>query len=265
MLRCTVAVLAMMSLLQQLQAFQTFGGAQQRTARLNAVNSNDFSALERKLLEKGKAVAPASVPTQTPKTANKVAEVKATANKVVEKKVEKKEEKKIEKPVEKKVEAAKVAPAVQRIVPVQQQAKTTTTVIQQPTTPSDVSALDYFVGISLGVAPYLLLPVVAFNAVKGLFSKPKPLPKPDVKPPKRVPYSKPLGEGVKEGIDELLSGKVTPDLELTRKGIKLSASAFAIAGVLTGALFVTSPPEKTAEVNLPDLVFIQLFLKCSDE
>jgi hypothetical protein len=111
--------------------------------------------------------------------------------------------------------------------------------------PAIASSTDVFLGIGLGLAPYLAIPIILFNAAKGLFKQPKPLPVVETPQPKVSPYSKSLGEGLKEGFDELLSGKSTPDLELTRKGIKLSVGGFTVAALFTGVLLALNGGEKT--------------------
>lgn len=239
----TIALIALISYFDIVDSFY-HNGILVRTARslssISMASQEDFSDLTKKLLEKKvtaepvaapkveskpKQTAPAPKPVVVPKpAATKVAPVpvKATAP-VVVKKAE---------PV--KV-VAPVAPKVEKI-------------IQVPATPPPsavASSTDVILGIGLGLAPYLAIPIILFNAAKNLFKKPKPLPVVEVPKPKVSPYSKSLGEGLKEGFDELFSGKSTPDLELTRKGIKLSIGGFTVAALFTGVLFTLNGGEKS--------------------
>jgi len=191
-----------------------------------STSNDEFAALTQKLLEKKEKVA---VATTTPK--KEVEAPKAPAKKVV-----------TAKPVVSKPETA-TAPVVKKAEPIKAVAvpvEKVQKVIEVPsTTPTTaLSAPEAFLGIGLGLAPYIAIPFILFNAVKGLLKKPKPLPVVEVQKPKVVPYSKSLGEGLKEGVDELLSGKSTEDLELTRKGIKLSIGGFSVAALFTGLLLV---------------------------
>merc|ERR1711871_1275422 len=108
----------------------------------------------------------------------------------------------------------------------------------ETTTPSgsgDVIAA----GIALGAAPYLVVGLGAAAFAGGLVKKPKAITKPETRLPlnikgnpitRQVPlYNKPISEGISEGIDELNSGKITPELEASRKNIKLTLAGFAIA------------------------------------
>jgi hypothetical protein len=208
--------------------------------------SDDFSLLEKKLLEREKQSITVKKPEEV-KQAAKVQQTKKTA--VVQNKVP--EVKTVAAPKAKTLTV--VAPPVVKQEPV----KVVTAVKVQPPQPTTVAtpsasvgAGDLFLGVGLGLVPYLLIPLFLFNKVKELVKKPKPLPEVVTPPPKVAPYSKSFGEGAKEGIDELLSGKVTPELELTRKGIKLAASAFAVAGVLTGGVFLLNGDEKETKVEV---------------
>ena len=226
-------VVSLVALLCVRSSLAFFGFGASRVSTKLQGTSDDFLALEKKLLQKQNNAVNNMPVAQT---------VQETKVKAVEKK-----------PVPQQVSKAAVSKAQTftvveakkqtTTVPVAKVAQTAAPVVQTKTivsTAPATSTADYFTGITLGVAPYLLIPVLAFNAVKGLIRKPKPLPKVETKPPRRMPYTKPLSEGAKEGIDELLSGKSSPELELTRKGIKLSASAFAVAGTLTGVLFAVN-------------------------
>jgi hypothetical protein len=126
----------------------------------------------------------------------------------------------------------------------------TKTTIVQPSQPvqHSLSVGEYAAGITLGILPYVFLPAILLNSLTKFVKKPKPLPI-IADPPRKVePYNKPLADGAKEGITELLSGKSSPDLDLTRKGIKLSLGSFALAGILTGVMFITSSVETGTEV-----------------
>jgi hypothetical protein len=116
--------------------------------------------------------------------------------------------------------------------------------------PSALSALsggEFAVGLGLGLVPYLLIPVIALSAVKGLIKAPKPLPVP-VEPTTTVgAYTKSLQEGLNEGIRELFSEQ-TADTELTKKGIKLSAGGFGVAIALTAVLFATTSAKEESKV-----------------
>ena len=122
-----------------------------------------------------------------------------------------------------------------------------------PSVPSVPGANDALVGISLGLVPFVLIPVALLNVAQGLIKKPKPtVAAPSGKKVIRT-FNKPLDVGAKEGIEELLSGKVTEDLELTRKGIKLSLAGFssAAAGVALLLALGGSKPEATVVEKKP--------------
>ena len=218
-----------------------------RTARssLSAASSpDDFADLTKKLLEKkeaAKIVAPSTgketkkveskvVPVPTPKPVVKVAPVAPAAPapaKVVAPAA----------PVKVAPVPAKTVETVKVVAPVQKVEK----IIEVPSTPPPsavASSTDVILGIGLGLAPYIAIPIILFNSLKGLLKKPKPLPVVEPPKPKVPPYAKSLGEGLKEGIEELLSGKSTPELDLTRKGIKLSVGGFSVAALFTGLLLV---------------------------
>ena len=206
------------------------------------------------------------------KSAPKKAEVKKVEAKKPE--VKKAEVKKVEaaKPVVKKVEAPKAVvkpvaapkpvaiPAVKPVVaakPVAAPAakpvaavKPVASVAVQQSSSSGISGAETAAGIALGVAPYLLIPALLLSSAKNLIKKPKPLPVPAAAKSKVAPYSKPLGAGVKEGLDELLSGKKTEDLELTRKGLKFAVGGFALGGVFLALLSLGgAKPEAVKEVK----------------
>ena len=117
-----------------------------------------------------------------------------------------------------------------------------------PVAPSTaLSGGEFSIGLGLGLLPYLLLPVLALNAAKGLFKPPKPLPVP-VEPTTTVgAYTKSLQEGLNEGIKELFSEQ-TADTDLTKKGIKLSAAGFGSAIVLTAVLLATTNAKEESKV-----------------
>ena len=110
-----------------------------------------------------------------------------------------------------------------------------------------LSGGEFAIGLGVGFLPYLLIPVVALSAVKGLIKAPKPLPVP-VEPTTTVgAYTKSLREGLNEGIKELFSEQ-TADTELTKKGIKLSAAGFGVAIALTAVLFATTSAKEESKV-----------------
>ena len=110
-----------------------------------------------------------------------------------------------------------------------------------------LSGGEFAVGLGLGLLPYLLIPVIALSAIKGLIKAPKPLPVP-IEPTTTVgAYTKSLREGLNEGIKELFSEQ-TADTELTKKGIKLSAAGFGTAIALTAVLFATSSAKEESKV-----------------
>lgn len=197
-----------------------------RSSFTMAASSDEFSALTKKLMDKKEQAAVATTSPKKEVVTSKAQTPKpvVTAKPVVSAPT-------VTAPVVNKVEPVKVVAA-----PVEKVQK----VIEVPSTPptTALSAPEAFLGIGLGLAPYLAIPFILFNAVKGLLKKPKPLPVVEVQKPKVVPYTKSLGEGLKEGIDELLSGKSTEDLDLTRKGIKLSVGGFSVAALFTGLLLV---------------------------
>ena len=188
-----------------------------------AADSLDFSALEKKLGSRSASVV--GTPTKaTPATNAK----KSTPAPKVAAVVSKPAPAKVVTPA-KVFTPAKVASPVKAASPAKvaaeikkEAAPVFTKSVPPPSASSGLSTGEALAGVALGLTPFLLVPVIALSAVKGLVSPPKPIATPE--PPKtKVPvYTKPLNEGAKEGIEELLSDKVTPDLELTRRGIKLS-------------------------------------------
>ena len=137
------------------------------------------------------------------------------------------------------------------------------TVVEKPAT-SELSQSDFLGGVALGLSPYIILPAILLAGVKGTIKQPKPpvvqrngeaVPADSLKiyaealgdqrqPPKASRYNKPLSEGVKEGLAELKSGKSTEELELTRKGIKLSVTGFGVAAAAFVLSLVASGPKE---------------------
>ncbi|KAJ1429874.1 hypothetical protein B484DRAFT_56177, partial [Ochromonadaceae sp. CCMP2298] len=199
-----------------------------------AASSPEFSALEAKLKVRTdqsqkaapgvKKSAPAPSPTSAPAKYTAPLVAKAPAAPV-------------------KVASAPVKTEVKYTAPVKVTAAPVAVKSVEPSAPAGSEVVP--LGVGLGLAPYLLIPLLAFPALKGLLKPPKPLPVVVKKVPKVAPYSKSLAEGLKEGLADLQSGKSTPDLDLTRKSIKLSLGGFGIAAVLAGALVATSPGPKT--------------------
>jgi hypothetical protein len=117
-----------------------------------------------------------------------------------------------------------------------------------PSVPSVPGPNDALVGISLGLVPFVLIPVALLNVAQGLIKKPKAIKEPASGKKVIKTFNKPLDVGAKEGIDELLSGKVTEDLELTRKGIKLSLAGFSTAAAGVAVLFALGGGKPEAKV-----------------
>lgn len=118
---------------------------------------------------------------------------------------------------------SKSAPVAQKVVSV------------APTAPDGpLSSTDALTGVGLGLAPFLLLPGLLLQGIK----KAKPLPVEAPPAPKTSVFDAPLLDGAKEGIAELFSGAKTEELELSRKGLALSAAGFATAAALTAALVI---------------------------
>ena len=151
--------------------------------------------------------------------------------------------------VEKKV--APVAPIVYKAV--------------DPTPSAAISSTDITAGIALGTAPYLVLGLGAAATVGGLLKKPKPFSKPEQRLPKNIKgnditkqvplYDKPISAGIDEGLKELNSGAISPELEASRRNIKITLAAFALgAGALVVELGLNSQapkapsPVKKAEI-----------------
>ena len=133
------------------------------------------------------------------------------------------------------VAAPVAAPVVKQVIAV------------DPSPPMELSVPEVAAGLGLGLAPYLLIPVLLLNAAKGLIKPAKPLPVP-VEPTTTVgAYTKSLQEGLNEGIKELFSEN-TADTELTKKGIKLSAAGFATSIAFAGILFYTNSVTEASKV-----------------
>lgn len=117
--------------------------------------------------------------------------------------------------------------------------------------------MEVFGGVALGLAPFIIIPAVAYSAFKSKLQKPKPFPSEAVNPPTppRVPrYTKSLKEGMNEGIEELRSGKSTPEVNLIRKGIKINLAGLGAAAVVGVALFLNqglSGPQSAVFTNPP--------------
>jgi hypothetical protein len=138
---------------------------------------------------------------------------------------------------------------IEIVAPIQAVPTVVTQVISVPPSEpaSALSGGEFAVGLGLGLVPYLLIPVLALSALKGLIKAPKPLPVP-VEPTTTVgAYTKSLREGLNEGIKELFSEQ-TADTELTKKGIKLSAGGFGVAIALTAVLFATTSAKEESKV-----------------
>jgi hypothetical protein len=139
------------------------------------------------------------------------------------------------------------ADALTIVVPVKEVAKEVKTIISvDPSVP--LSVPEVIVGVGLGIAPFLILPVLAFNAAKSLVKPPRPLPVP-VEPTTTVgAYTKSLGEGLSEGFKELFT-ESNADTDLTKKGIFLSLGGFTLSAIFGGVLFITS--QKSEVVKKP--------------
>jgi hypothetical protein len=132
------------------------------------------------------------------------------------------------------------ADAVTIVVPVKEVAKEVKTIISVDPTPSvPLSTPELIGGIGLGIAPFLILPVLAFNAAKGLIEPPRPLPVPAERIDTVGAYTKSLGDGLSEGFKELFEEN-NADTDLTKKGILLSLGGFTFSAVFGGILFLTS-------------------------
>lgn len=228
-----------------------------RAGALKAANA-DFSALEAKLAQKRaeqttttatavkKETKPVSAKTSAAAPATKTATVAPSKPAVVSKPV-------VQKPVAVSQSASPAVVAKKEAPVVIRKTETKTVAVQGTPAPAPTPAgsNDALVGVSLGLAPFLLLPVVALNAAKQIKIKPKPLPVEQPKATKIAVYNKPLGVGAKEGIDELLSGKKTEDLENTRRGIKFSIGGFAAAAAATAVLFTLNPSKPPESAVAP--------------
>jgi hypothetical protein len=198
-------------------------------ARAEAKNAKVEKKVEKKVVEKKAAPAPSKTATVT--TARKTSPVVAVTKKVSKNEVFaplSPKEVKVVAPVQSVAAPSiptfksKNAPVAQKVVSV------------APTAPDGpLSSTDALVGVGLGLAPFLLLPGLL---LKGI-NKAKPLPVEAPSTPKVSVFDAPLLEGAKEGIAELFSGAKTEELELSRKGLALSAAGFATAAAFTAALF----------------------------
>lgn len=263
------------------------GWRNRATSPLSAIKDDEFAQLTKKLSQKvvekasspsvqeeKKIEEPAVVAAPTTTTPTSVSSAKV-ATKAAPAKTE------VEKKVEQAAKTVITKPAVQG----KTQTATTTAVkvvVAQPAQPSDsLSTVEYLQGIGLGAAPFLIIPVLLFNAFSGTIKKvggilQKTSNKPDsvtkvsakvaaepVKPVKKVveTYNKPLLEGAKEGINDLVSGKVSADLQETRRALKYAGGAFA-ASIVFGGLLLTVGGGEGAESKSPpkDVSIITLYL-----
>eukprot|EP01042_Synura_sphagnicola_P000081 gene81-81_t len=227
---------------------------------------SDFSALEKKLLERSakRETEPVDVSPKSGSVAAKKNVVKPVSQAVKKAEVPKKAE---------VVQPAKVVP-VQKVEQVKKadiasnskgtsvpepkivkesikvapkESVVSKTIIVDPTPVPPISAGEYLGGISLGLAPFIVLPALVIPRVLALFKPPKPLPVPP--PPKVQPYSKPLGEGISEGLKEFLSDKRPADIT---KGIKLSAIGFGSSLVfLVGSIGLSQKPTEAPVTPAP--------------
>eukprot|EP01039_Chlorochromonas_danica_P000511 gene511-550_t len=207
--------------------------------------NDDFAALEKKLASRLATPEVTSAP-EVKKTVTTTKSFLPTPHSTTTKPVA---EKVVAKPVTAAKPAVNVATNKVVSVPTKVASTKTETVTKTtvaPPTATAASAGDFIAGIGLGLAPFVLIPVVAFNFAKKLVSQAKPLPGAVEagKAPKVKPYSKSLKEGAKEGIEELLSTKSTTELNLSRKGAKIAIGSFTLAALLTGvSAFVPSGEE----------------------
>ena len=201
----------------------------------------DYSALEKKLLSKKEAVVTKAAPVVNKKTA--VPETKAQP-KVVQQKVSAPAAPKVVAPVAKpapKVAAPEAVKVVSSPAPVvQKKIVETKAQVAVPPPSSSLSDGDFALGVTFGLAPYLLIPALLAPIVSGLIKKPKPLPVRQEPAPKVKPYSKPLGAGFQEGLQEFFSSKRPADIN---KGLQLSTIGFGSALALTAVLFGLSGTE----------------------
>jgi len=191
--------------------------------------------------EKPKVVVPPSVKTVKP------VELKKTVETV--KPVEVKKTVETVKPVELKKTVETVKPVelkktVETVKPVEVK-KTVSPVSSKTTTSVQVESNAIPTGIAIGSAPYLVIALLAAGAVGG-FKKPKPISGPKIT---KGAFTKPINVGAKEGIDELLSGKVTEELELSRKGIKLSLAGFGAAAAGAALLIASQSKPEVKEIK----------------
>jgi hypothetical protein len=130
------------------------------------------------------------------------------------------------------------ADAITIVVPVKEAAPVVQKIISvDPSVP--LSVPEVIGGIGLGLTPFLILPVLAFNAAKGLVKPPRPLPVPAEPTTTVGAYTKSLGEGLSEGFKELFT-ESNADTDLTKKGIFLSLGGFTVSAIFGAVLFITS-------------------------
>lgn len=165
-------------------------------------------------------------------------------------------------PAPKKVETAPVKaaapvkvvpPAPKKAEPVAAAPVKVVTPSYTPSATTELSGGEVAAGVGLGLAPYLLIPVVLASGVKGLLKKPAKTKKEvlgmdaiakgglrrnpaegDAVLPRSKQFDKPLSEGAKEGIAELLSGNADQG---SKNGLKLIAGSFGLSAVGLVALF----------------------------
>lgn len=256
-MRSFIAAAIFLVAIHCMTAFQSTLTSKTRTFSRLSMNNDQLALLEKKLLERKaaaneqavevKSAAPAT--TTTNKKTVIVSQPKKDTSTITAKVASTAQQKTvIINPTDVK---SKVSTATSTVVTPQQ--KPVASAATVTTTPASLSTGDFVAGVGLGLLPYLLIPAILLNAVKGFLGtlkKPKPLPvvqAPPVKA-KSAPYTKSLGEGAKEGLSELLSGKKTEELELTRKAFKLSAAAFGMSAVLGAVIFTAGSGESTPAV-----------------
>ena len=223
----------------------------------NLQMAGEYDALTSKLVE-NKTPAPAkkaAAPTKVQKTKSVASSTKAAPAKkevkleLVENPADRKKEKAaptkqtVMPPAPKKVETAPVkAAAPVKIAP-----------SYTPSASTELSGGDVAVGVGLGLAPYLLIPVVVASGVNGLLKKPARSQKEikgmdaiakgglrrnpaegDAVLPRAKQFDKSLGEGAAQGIKELQSGNVDQG---TKNGLKLNAGSLGLSAVGLVALF----------------------------
>jgi hypothetical protein len=98
---------------------------------------------------------------------------------------------------------------------------------------------DFFAGVGLGLAPFVIIPAILFSTLKGLIKPAKPLPVPVKAAVTKGAYIKSFTEGSKEGLKEFFSGAGSEN-DLAQKTLKLSGAGFGSAVLLSAVLFTTS-------------------------